>query len=192
MTQPGYRKEDRASDATLLEAAGACIYDDGYVQRYMDAELLKHPPGLIARRMGDAWSDTIRFFASVAVFYLTVAAGEAALGGYGDSMALVCVTILSAAAMPALAFTLLGRTLCRPSSEWATHRLESDGTYIERREERRVPDFARDLLLRIRAAIPDSSFTIKTIGPDPIITCVTPRGSYTVLIYDGEEIIPEQ
>jgi hypothetical protein len=192
MTKPRHHGYDRAADRAILKAAGVSVYEDKEVRRYMEDELLRHPPGLIARRMGDAWSDTIRFFASVAAFLLAVASGQAALGWYGDSLALAGIAILSVAAAPALAFMLLGRTLCRPSPGWATHRLESEGTYRAALEERRVPPFARDLLARIRAVIPDSTFTIAVIGPDPVITCITPRGSYVVLVYDGEKIIPAQ
>lgn len=198
MTKLGRYEEDRATDLARLKAAGAHVYSEEFTERYMQEQLLLHPPGLITRRMGAPWADTFKFFATAAAALASLVLIQEDmipfLGYLENDLLLLGAKCLLAVSGFAAAHTLLSRTWCRPPSDWRTYRLEDDGTYVvfgSPFKEQRVPEFVQSLLLSIRQVLPESSLGIVVLGLDPIITCTTPRGIYTVLIYDGDTTVHE-
>jgi hypothetical protein len=194
MTQLRRDQEDRATDEALLKAAGARIYSREFTGRYLQDQLLRNPPGAITRRAGEAWADTFKFFAAAAAGAAALAIVQATIAplldylGESWSFGLKCLLVAGGFAA---SYVSLDRTWCRPSFMWQASLLEDDGTYYVGFKERRVPDFVQNLLRGIRQVLPESTFRIRTLGPDPVIDCTTKSGSYTILIYDGTAVIDE-
>lgn len=195
------RYEDhRATETALLRAAGAHVYSQEFIQQYAQAELLKHPPGLIARRMSEASADTVKIFASAVAALAGLMAAQLTIIPflrYAESDFLILgIKCLAAIGGFFAAYIPLDRTVCRPYSLWQTYQLEEDGTYRgffrSSFGERRAPDFVRSLMGDIRQLLPESTFTIRVLGLDPIVTCITKHGAYPVLVYDGDRIISEE
>lgn len=195
MSQHKHREDDRVTEKDLLALAGAPDYSDKFVSWYTQNELLKHPPGFIASRKGVPSADNVKLLASAVAALaglMVINEGFIPFSNYlGDDALLFGAQCLFAIGGFAAAYIPLDRTWCRPPFLWKTCQLEEDGTYYVGFKERRVPGFVRDLLRRIREFIPESTFEIKVLGPDPIVTCTTPRGTYTILIYEGDTTIYE-
>jgi hypothetical protein len=193
MTKLGRHEEDRATDKALLKLAGAHVYSQEFTLQYMQAELDKRPAGALTRRMGDIWADNMKFAAAIAAALGCFMLSQGDIIPFRDYLGdgLLGVKCLFAAAGFAAAYFCLDRTWCRPSSVWQTHRLERDGTYAAFGEQA-TPEFVQSLMRDIRTVLPESAFAISVLGLDPIITCRTQRGIYTVLIYDGDTVILEK
>ena len=194
MSQHKHRKEDRASDKTVLETAGIPVYSDESVRRYMADQLASRPPGLIVRHKDIPFADTVKFFACVPAGLgglMAVQQGFIPFPGYQEDGALSFgAEFLSALACAAAAYIALNRTWCRPPYEWRSYELREDGTYVMGFRKHRVPPSAQELLRGIRKLLPDSAFSIRVLGLDPVIICSTPRENNAVFIYgeDGRRI----
>lgn len=194
MTTHGRYMGERATDESILRAAGAHVYSREFTLRYMQAELAKRPPGLVTRLAGDIWADNLKFIAALAAAAACVLAFQAEMLALPDMGAGAFAAAEAAAGAAGFigAYFALDRGWCRPSSVWQTYRLDGSGIYDDHFGTRIVPEFARDLLYDIQQVMPEgTTFAISVLGLDPVLTCTTRNGSYTVLIYDGDAVIRE-